>query len=229
MKNTSLFVITISRQLGCGGSYIGQLLAKDLDVCLLDRDIIKEAAKSFSLLEADVAERDEKLESFWGSVWQNFSVGYSGPYTMPIVPQTYLPTDRDLFDAEVAVMKHMTAECSAVVIGRCGCHVLRDIPNHVSVYLYADFKFRSDQIQSRFNLSQEEADVMIKKTDLDRGHYFERLTGKEWSAPENYHLMIDSGKLGFDATEKVILDYVKRCRFVQSPKILTHPAFVKMA
>ena len=65
MKNTSPFVITISRQLGCGGAYVGQQLAKHLDVFYADREIISQAAKQFSVLEEDLKSRDEKILSFW--------------------------------------------------------------------------------------------------------------------------------------------------------------------
>lgn len=45
MKNTSPFAITISRQLGCGGAYVGQQLAKKLDFFYADREIIGQAAE----------------------------------------------------------------------------------------------------------------------------------------------------------------------------------------
>ena len=47
MKLNSPFVITISRQLGSGGAYIGQKLAKNLNIFYLDREIISQAAKQF--------------------------------------------------------------------------------------------------------------------------------------------------------------------------------------
>ena len=40
MKENSQIVITISRQLGSGGAYIGQQLAKKLNIFYLDREII---------------------------------------------------------------------------------------------------------------------------------------------------------------------------------------------
>jgi len=44
MKQGLPFVITISRQLGSGGSYIGQQLAQKLNIFYADREIIREAA-----------------------------------------------------------------------------------------------------------------------------------------------------------------------------------------
>ena len=70
MKLNSPFVITISRQLGSGGAYIGKQLAKNLNIFYADREIINMAAKQLSVLEEDLQSRDEKVSSFW----QSFSV-----------------------------------------------------------------------------------------------------------------------------------------------------------
>lgn len=45
MKLNTPFVITISRQLGSGGAFIGQLLAQKLNIFYADRYIINQAAK----------------------------------------------------------------------------------------------------------------------------------------------------------------------------------------
>ena len=44
MKLNSPFVITISRQLGSGGAYIGQQLAKKLNIFYADREIIRRSS-----------------------------------------------------------------------------------------------------------------------------------------------------------------------------------------
>jgi 2-phosphoglycerate kinase len=41
-------IITISRQLGCGGAYIGQEIAKQLGIMYADREIINKAAEKLS-------------------------------------------------------------------------------------------------------------------------------------------------------------------------------------
>jgi CMP/dCMP kinase len=64
MKENSQIVITISRQLGSGGAYIGQQLAKKLNIVYLDREIIRLAAKKLSVLEDELESRDERKRSF---------------------------------------------------------------------------------------------------------------------------------------------------------------------
>jgi CMP/dCMP kinase len=69
VKENSQIVITISRQLGSGGAYIGQQLAKKLDIFYLDREIIKLAAEKLSILEDELEQRDERTMSFWQAVF----------------------------------------------------------------------------------------------------------------------------------------------------------------
>ena len=65
MDQTSLFVITISRQLGSGGAYLGQQLARNLNIYYADREIISQAAKQFSVLEEELESKEEKKDSFY--------------------------------------------------------------------------------------------------------------------------------------------------------------------
>ena len=59
MTEKSPIVITISRQMGSGGAYIGQQLAKKLRILYLDREIVSQAAKQLSVLEEDLESRDD--------------------------------------------------------------------------------------------------------------------------------------------------------------------------
>ena len=96
MKNTSPFVITISRQLGAGGAYIGQQLAKNLNVFCADREIISQAAQQLSVLKEDLESRDEKILSFWQSFIRSYAIT---PDTY-VPPQIMPPSDRQLFKIE---------------------------------------------------------------------------------------------------------------------------------
>lgn len=206
MKKKSQIVITISRQLGSGGAYIGQQLAKKLDILYLDREIIKMAAEKLSVLEDDLEPRDERVLSFWQSVFK-FS-GYSGP-DVYIPPRFFVPTDRELFEAEAEVIKHVAKDRSAVIIGRCGSHVLRACPNHTSIFLHADNDFRKKRIEELYNVSQEEASKMMAKSDSERSRYHHRLTGKEWTDARQYDLSIDTSKIGVDNCVQLILKYLE--------------------
>ena len=128
---------------------------------------------------------------------------------MYVPPRIFVPTDRELFEAEAEVIKHIAKDRSAVIIGRCGSHVLRACPNHTSVFLHADIDFRMRRIEELYNVSQEEASKMIAKNDSERTRYHRRLTRKEWTDARQYDLSIDTSKIGVDNGVQLILQYLE--------------------
>jgi len=206
MKLNSPFVITINRQLGSGGAYIGQQLATNLNILYADREIINQAAKQFKVLAEDLESYDEKVSSFWETFLKSYALGAPDVY---IPPQLLIPTDRELFDAETEIIKHIAKERSAVIIGRCGCHILRDHPNRISIYLHADMAFRQDRIQKLNNVSAEAAEKMINQSDKERSTYFHRYTGTEWADSRQYNLSIDTSKQGLDKSVEFIMKYME--------------------
>ncbi len=206
MEKSSTFVITISRQLGSGGAYVGQQLAKNLNIFYADREIICQTAKQLSVLEENLKLRDEKLTSFWQSFIQ--SCVFCAPEAY-IPPQIFVPTDNALFKAESEVIEQIAKERSAVFIGRCASHILREHPNHISIFLHADTTFRKIRIQELYNVSEGESAKMIVKSDKERAQYYQTLTGKLWTDSRQYNLSIDTSKLGLDRSIELILKYME--------------------
>ena len=108
MEEKLQIAITICRQLGSGGAYIGQQLANRLGIGYLDREIIRQAAKQLSLLETDLESHDEKISSFWENL---FKFGYITPDAY-IPPKFFVPSDKELFMIESEIIKH-NASCTA--------------------------------------------------------------------------------------------------------------------
>lgn len=205
MKQTTPLVITISRQLGSGGAYIGQQLAKNLNIFYADREIIGQAAKKFSLLEKDLEARDEKLSSYWKTFLESFAFGNLDTY----VPPLNIATDRELFKAEMGIIEHLAKELSVVIIGRCGSYILREHPNHVSIFLHGDIAFRTDRIQKLYNVSKEVAEKMIVQSDKDRALYNHTFTGRDWTDVRQYDISIDTSKIGLDKSVALIMKYLE--------------------
>ncbi|MCE5263445.1 MAG: cytidylate kinase-like family protein [Deltaproteobacteria bacterium] len=204
MKQTSPLVITISRQLGSGGAYVGQQLAKKLNIFYADGEIIGQAAQQLSVLQEALESRDEKILSFWQSFLRSFAIA-----TDVYVPSQVLPpTDRELFNAESEIIERIAKERSAVIVGRCGSHILSDHPNHVSIFLHGDITFRKGRIQKLFNVSEEVAGKMIAQNDKERALYHQTFTGKEWTDARQYDISLDTGKIGVDETGELILKYL---------------------
>ena len=205
MEDSLPYVITISRQLGCGGAYIGQLLARELNIFYLDREILSQAAQEFSLSEEDLEEYDEKADTLWQSVQRSV---FSNPYIY-VAPKLYVPSGHQLFAAEAEIIERTAQERSAVIIGRCASYVLREHPRHLSVFLHSDIDFRKGRVQELYNLSEKEALRMIVETDSARSQYYHEYTGDQWKDATQYVLCIDTGKMGVDHSAELIMKAIE--------------------
>jgi cytidylate kinase len=206
MRRTAPFVITISRQLGSGGAYVGQQLADKLNVFYADREIICQAAEELSLLEEELQLRDEKNTSFWQKCLQ--SCAFCAPESY-IPPQLFITTDKQLFTAETKVIQRIAKERSAVIIGRSGSYILRNHPNHVSIFLHADINFRKERIKSLYNVSEEESVKMLTKSDKERARHYHSHTGEMWTDATKYDISLDTSKIGLDKCIEIILEYIE--------------------
>jgi cytidylate kinase len=202
MKETSPFVVTISRQVGSGGAYLGKRLAARLNVLYLDREIVSQAAKELKMPAASLETRDEKLTPFWQSLLESYVNITPTPY---VPPPLHMPTDRKLYMTESDVITRIARRRSAVIVGRGGYYVLRQHPRRLSVLLHADITFRQRRIQELYRVSAEEALKLIESVDKERERYLHTFTGQNCMDARNYHLSLDTSSMGLEAAEEIIL------------------------
>jgi cytidylate kinase len=205
MKTT----ITISRQLGCGGSYIGQLIAKRLGIKYVDREVLRLAAKEFGCDEEDVAARQERVASFWERVFSGLSFWTpDGPYTPPPLRNF---SDRELFDKQTEILKRIAARHDCVVIGWAGVFVLPRHHGSFSVFCHAPEPFRVRRTMEVYKArTKEEARAMIEESDDMRTRYFAEMTGHDWTEARNYNLAVDTSIMPLEQTAELIIELAKR-------------------
>ena len=113
-------VITISREYGSGGRYVGKLLAEDLGVKFYDKELISLISKKTGLSSNYVEENDQKL-----------------------VSAKFVDNNDDkIFIAEERVIKNLAKKESCVIVGRCADFILKDNKNVIKVFLYSDEKIQ---------------------------------------------------------------------------------------
>jgi len=207
MTPSTSFAISISRQLGAGGSFVGQQLASRLNILFADRDILRYAANRLSTFEKNLESREERLLSFWHSLLK--TLPQKDVLTVPAVASALEYTDQELFDTEAEIIKKIAHEHPAVILGRCGHYILRDEPKHISIFLHADQEFRINRVQKLYNLQHDEATKMVEKSDKERAAYCKTFTHKEWMNATNYDLSIDTSKVTLEQAVELILQYIR--------------------
>ena len=197
--------ITIARQYGSGGREIGVRVAELLGIKSYDKELITMAAQKSGLSPETVGKADERATSsllytlaMGSSSYGNVSLAYDAPVN-----------DR-LFITQSDIIKGLVEESDCVIIGRCGDYVLRDHPNTISIFIYADLESRVQRVMNRHSLSESEARELIKKTDKRRVNYYNFYTGRKWGKFDHYSASLDSGLLGIEGTARIIADIAKQ-------------------
>ncbi|MDD2335489.1 MAG: cytidylate kinase-like family protein [Geobacteraceae bacterium] len=201
-------IVTISRQMGSGGSEIAYRLAKRLGVRYIDREILTKTARILEEKEQVIADRSERVSGLWEETLRCFCLGSAETSYIP-PPLNFIP-DSKLFAVKSMVIKEIAKNCSAVIVGHGGFHILREHPRIVNIFVHADPSFRARRAMAQYSVSTfEEAMAMIQDSDRERQKLVKKVTSKEWSDALNFDLSLDSGKGGQDLAFDVALRFIQ--------------------
>lgn len=200
------FVISIGREFGSGGKYIGQELAKRLNVKCYDNELLAKVSEDFNI-DIDMLEKvDEKQKS---SFWYSFATNYVFSNNSEVSP---ISAEDNLFLKQAKVIEDLynTGE-SSIIIGRCSDYILKDKKNVIKLFIYSsDMNFKVNRKVKFENLKETTAEKKIKQVDKQRAEYYKHFTTKTWGDRDNYDLCIDTSKIGVEETIDILENYIEK-------------------
>jgi len=211
MSEERHITITISRQMGSGGAYIGYLAAKELGFKYVDREILRQAAEHFGTDMRMLEDLDERSSSIIQTIIKGFSFG--APEAGLLQPMRQPIYNSDLFTLECKIMQEIADQYNAVIIGRGGFYALRERLGVIRVFIHAPREFRVKRVMQVQNITDiREARKKVKDSDQSRTEYIRDMAGADWTDSRNYHLCIDSSFIGFHESAKMIVGLAKKIK-----------------
>ncbi|MDD6137780.1 MAG: cytidylate kinase-like family protein [Lachnospiraceae bacterium] len=186
-------IITISREFGSGGRFIGEETAKKLGIAFYDREIIAKVADDLGLSEKYVADRGEYAPS------KNiFSYAFIGRDINgnSIADQIYSHQQK--------IIKELAAKEPCVIVGRSADYILSGRDDVLNVFIQGNKADKIVRIKEIYSKSDDEAAKMIKDTDKKRSVNYRYCTDQEWGSRKNYDIVLNSSTLGYDNCIDVI-------------------------
>ncbi|MBE6644868.1 MAG: cytidylate kinase-like family protein [Ruminococcaceae bacterium] len=200
-------IITIARQFGSGGREIGENIAKILNIPLIDKELIKDAASKGELGEDIIKSADESAAN---SLLYTLAMG-SNLLGTTIHFGYKMPINDKLFILQSEAIKDYASQGSCVIIGRCADYVLREEPNLFRIFIYGDLDHRQERVKQRHpELKSSQVIDVINKTDKRRSSYYNFYTGNKWGKYDNYDMAINSSTFGIEETAKIIAAAVQK-------------------
>lgn len=196
-------LISISREYGSGGREIAQNISERLELPVFDRKLIDMTADQCGYSTKFIQENEERMTNSF-----LYNIAVAGPYS-PFVETEALPQDYVFLTQSKIITKLANENPSAVFVGRCADYILRDHPSLFSVFITADMDYRVKRAVECYDVPPEKAYSIVSRHDKQRRRHYNYYTGMEWGSSSNYHLILNTGKLGIATVTDILIELIK--------------------
>ena len=191
-------IITISREFGSGGRFIGEEVAKKLGIAYYDKNIISQIAEK-SGLSPEYIQENAELSPKKGL----FAYAFSGRDI------TGKSVEDMVYEAQRNIILELAEKKPCVIIGRNADYILKDRDDVLNVFIHGDMPEKIKRITGLYNVEEKEAVKMMADTDKRRRTNYNFYTDQNWGKASNYTLCLNSSQLGYDRCEMIIMECVK--------------------
>ena len=188
-------IITISREFGSGGRFIGEEVAKKLGIAYYDKNIINDIAEK-SGLSPEYIQENAELSPKKGL----FAYVFAGR------DATGKSVEDLVYEAQRKVILELAEKESCVIIGRNADYILKDRDDVLNVFIHGDTPEKIQRITRLYNVEEQKAVKMMVDIDKRRMANYNFYTNQKWGKADNYTLCLNSSQLGYDRCEKIIME-----------------------
>ncbi|MGD9556080.1 MAG: AAA family ATPase [Mangrovibacterium sp.] len=188
-------VITISRQVGCGGLQISKLLEDEMNKQhhgekwkVISKEILSESAQELKIAPEKV-ERLLKLDKH-----------FAFDEILSAFTDKYYKSNRVILKTVGEVIRNFAEDGCCIILGRAGHILAADIVHALHIRLVAPVEWRTERLSGIRGFSHEQALQYIRETDLERENLHKYFRTPKCTG-ENYDLVIDVSRF---STEKVV-------------------------
>ena len=191
-------IITISREFGSGGRFIGEEVAKKLGIAYYDKNIINDIAEK-SGLSPEYVQKNAELSPKKGL----FAYAFAGRDI------TGKSVEDMVYEAQRKVILELAEKEPCVIIGRNADYILKDRDDVLNVFIHGGTPEKIQRITRLYNVEEQKAVKMMVDIDKRRMVNYNFYTNQKWGKADNYTLCLNSSQLGYDRCEKIIMECSK--------------------
>ncbi len=195
----SLPFLTISREYGCLGYSVGEALADifnkeqrhDPMWAVYERGIIDHLMKdmniSYELAETLTDKARNAMDYFFKTSFRKY------------------PPEAMVYRKLVETIRILAANGHAIIIGRVGNVITRDLPRGYHVRLFASAEKKLENLCNQFNIKKSEAREILEKKGEVREQFLLKHLTVDLNDPSIYNIMINTTDLSIEDTARFII------------------------
>ncbi len=190
--------VTISRQAGCGAAVVAGKLAEylqhasgdDRPWMVFDRNLMDKVLEDHNLptrlAKCLHEDRVSQLEEILADVFD------------------VRPSLQTLIQQATETMHRLAGQGNVIIIGWGSNVIMAKLPQVLHVRLVAPLETRVEHAHQFYNLTENEAHKFCMSEDRARERYFKKYLNADINDPLLYHLIVNTGRLGYDGSAKLI-------------------------
>ena len=191
-------IITISREYGCGGKFIGELVAKKLGLPFYDKEIMEKIAEETGFVNEFI----ERLAEYAPSK-NIFSYAFVGRNNAGESMEDYI------HNVQRKIIIDLAAKGPCVIVGRSADYILRSKADTLNVFICGDEEEKKKRVCEFRGVSESEAIKLMRDTDKKRSVNYKYYTGETWGNIKNYTMVLNSTQIGVENCAELIAQVYK--------------------
>lgn len=188
-------IITISREFGSGGRFIGEEVAKKLGIAYYDKNIISQIAEK-SGLSPEYIQESAELSPKKGLL----------AYALAGRDITGKSVEDMVYEVQRKVILELAEKEPCVIIGRNADFILKGRDDVLNVFIHGNMPEKIQRITRLYKVNEQEAIKMMADTDKRRRTNYDFYTDQKWGKASNYTLCLNSSQIGYDRCEMIIME-----------------------
>ena len=195
-------IITVSRQFGSGGRSIAKQVATALGYDYYDSELAQKVADETGFDPSYVADAGEYAP---GKSILSYAFGSATPHGSG----NHMNASDYLWATQSRIINELAEKGNCVIVGRCADFILRDRDDCLNVFIHADKDYKAKRIVELYGVRDKSPAKRLEEKDRKRAANYKYFTGREWGNTENYHISLNSGKLGSELCVRLIEEIAK--------------------
>lgn len=190
-------IITVSREFGSGGRYLGEEIAKRLGWTYYDKEIILKTAEKTGLSEKFIEKSGE-----YAPAKNIFAYAFTGRNRAGSSLEDYM------YSVQREIILDLAEQGNCVIVGRCADYILKDRADCMNVFICGNTKEKCERIRNLYQVTEEEAKRLLKETDKKRSLHYGYYTEREWGRAANYTICLNSSDIGYEGCMDILCGLV---------------------
>ncbi|MBE7001804.1 MAG: cytidylate kinase-like family protein [Ruminococcaceae bacterium] len=195
-------MITISREFGSGGRTIGHQVAEALGIPFYDKELVEHIALESGFASKFVEEHGE--HSPGKSIFSYAFASQGVPGVM-----NGLSTADFLWSIQCNVIMQLAEKGPCVIVGRNADYILKDRPDCLHAFIYANKDYRAERIVRLYGESEKSPQARLNEKDKRRKVNYQHYTGRTWGQAQNYDISLDSSRLGIETCTDILVKLMR--------------------